>query len=82
MGATLDDRKMLQQEIRTMTAEQKYVAYLIPFIPIFLLFMMNKIVDGFLDPLFKPIGIILLLIFLAGTALTVFLVRKVTRIRV
>ncbi|GIP41199.1 membrane protein [Paenibacillus sp. J31TS4] len=82
MGTTLDERKLLQQEIKTMTAEQRYVSYMLPFIPVFLLLMMNKIVDGFLDPLFKPIGMILGLFFLLGIALTIFLVRKVTNIRV
>ncbi|GAA0465586.1 type II secretion system F family protein [Alkalibacillus silvisoli] len=82
MGQTLENRKVLQQEIKTMTAEQKYIAYLVPVIPIFLVLMMNNIVDGFLDPLFTWIGIVLLVIFIAGIGLTAFLVRRITNIRV
>ena len=82
MSQTLEERKILQQEIKTMTAEQRYVSYLVPVIPIFLVLMMNNVIDGFLDPLFSKIGIILLLFFLGGTVLTFILVRKVTNIRV
>lgn len=82
MSQTLEERKILQQEIKTMTAEQRYVAYIVPVIPIFLVLMMNNVMDGFLDPLFSGIGIILLILFLGGTILTFFLVRKVTNIRV
>src|SRR5699024_4764481 len=82
MSKTLEDRKLLKQEIKTMTAEQRYVAILVPIIPIFLVLMMNNIIDGFLDPLFTGIGIILLLFFIVGTVLTFWLVRKVTNIRV
>ncbi|WP_071396399.1 type II secretion system F family protein [Bacillus tuaregi] len=82
MSQTLEERKILQQEIKTMTAEQRYVAYIVPVIPIFLVLMMNNVIDGFLDPLFSGLGMILLILFLAGTVLTFILVRKVTNIRV
>lgn len=82
MSQTLENRKILKQEIKTMTAEQRYVSYLVPVIPVFLVLMMNNIIDGFLDPLFTKIGIFLLAFFLGGTALTFFLVRKVTNIKV
>ncbi|MRG87377.1 type II secretion system F family protein [Salinibacillus xinjiangensis] len=81
MSQTLDDRKILKQEIKTMTAEQRYISYLVPVIPVFLVLMMNNIIDGFLDPLFSGIGIILLFLFLGGTVVTFLLVRKVTNIR-
>ena len=82
MGQTLEDRKILLQEIKTMTAEQRYVSYMVPVLPIFLVLMMNNVIDGFIDPLFSGIGIILLIFFLGGTVLTFILVRKVTNIRV
>lgn len=82
MSQTLDERKLLKQEVKTMTAEQKYVSTLIPLIPIFLVLMMNNIIDGFLDPLFSGIGLILLAFFLCGTTLTFVIVRKITNIRV
>ena len=65
-----------------MTAEQRYISYIVPVIPIFLVLMMNNVVDGFLDPLFSGIGLILFAIFAAGTVATFFIVRKITNIRV
>lgn len=82
MAQTLDERKVLLQEIKTMTAEQRYVSYLVPVIPIILVLMMNNITEGFIEPLFTGVGLILLALFLAGTALTFILVKKVTNIRV
>jgi tight adherence protein B len=81
MSQTLDERKLLKQEIKTITAEQRFTSYILPVIPIFLVVMMNNIVDGFLDPLFTGIGLILFAIFIAGTILTFFIVRKITNIR-
>ncbi|WP_394141462.1 type II secretion system F family protein [Cytobacillus oceanisediminis] len=82
MGKTMEERKLLLQEINTMTAEQRYVAYIVPVLPIFLLLVMNNINEGFIDPLFTGIGLVLLVLFLIGTFLTFFLIRKVTNIRV
>ena len=82
MSQTLDDRKLLKQEIKTMTAEHKYIAYIVPIIPIFLVLMMNNVVDGFLDALFSGIGLILFAIFITGTVATFFIINKITNIRV
>ena len=82
MSQTLEERKLLKQEISTMTAEQRHTSYIIPVIPIFLVLMMNNIIDGFLDPLFTGLGLILLAFFVTGTVLTFVIVRKITNIRV
>lgn len=82
MSETLEERNLLQQEIKTMTAEQRYVAYIVPIIPIFLVLMMNNVVDGFLDPLFSGVGLVLFALFLLGTVGTFLLVRKITNIKV
>ncbi|MBW9234566.1 hypothetical protein JQK62_20355, partial [Leptospira santarosai] len=63
MSQTLDERKLLKQEIKTMTAEQRYISYIVPVIPIFLVLMMNNIIEGFLDPLFTGLGLILFAFF-------------------
>lgn len=81
MGQTLDDRKVLLQEVKTMTAEQRYIAYIVPVVPVLLIFLMNNIIDGFIDPLFTGIGAVLGILFLIGTVLTFFLIKKVTTIR-
>ncbi|MBP3040291.1 type II secretion system F family protein [Bacillaceae bacterium Marseille-Q3522] len=82
MGQTMDERQIMKQEIKTMTAEQRYVSYIVPVIPIFLVLMMNTVIDGFLDPLFSLIGLVLLGFFLLGIVATFFIVRKITNIRV
>lgn len=82
MSQTLDERKLLKQEIKTMTAEQRYISYIVPVIPIFLVLMMNNIIEGFLDPIFTGLGLILFAFFLTGTILTFVIVRKITNIRV
>jgi len=43
---------------------------------------MNNIIEGFLDPIFTGLGLILLVFFLTGTVLTFVIVRKITNIRV
>src|SRR5690606_31262775 len=82
MANTLEERKILKQTIKTMTAEQRFISYLVPLLPVFLILMMNQIMDGFLEPLATLPGIILGTIFLLGTVITFLLVRKVTNIRV
>ncbi|WP_412844307.1 type II secretion system F family protein [Brevibacillus sp. 179-C9.3 HS] len=82
MGNTLEERRIVSQEIKTMTAEQRYVSYLVPIMPIALVLMMNMINKGFIDPLFTPVGLILLGLFAIGTLLSYVLVKKVTNIKV
>lgn len=82
MAETLEERRILHQEIKTMTAEQRYVSIIIPIMPVALVLMMNTIDKGFIDPLFTPVGWVLLGLFAAGTALSYVLVKKVTNIKV
>lgn len=82
MANTLEERKVLQQTIQTMTAEQKYISWILPLMPIALILVMNTIVDGFLDPLFTVIGGLLFSVFVLSTVTTYFLIKKVTNIRV
>lgn len=82
MSNTLEDRKILNQSIKTMTAEQKYISYIVPAMPIFLVLIMNASMDGFVDPLWTGPGIVLLCLFIAGVVLSFFLIRKITNIKV
>ncbi|MDH4617367.1 type II secretion system F family protein [Brevibacillus sp. AY1] len=82
MAETLEDRRIVNQEIKTMTAEQRYVSILVPIMPIALVLMMNTMNKGFIDPLFSGFGLILLGVFIIGTILSYVLVRKVTNIKV
>lgn len=82
MAYTLEERKILRQTIKTATAEQRFVSYILPAMPIFLLFMLNNIMDGFIDLIFTVPGAILMIIFIIGMAIALLLVRAVTNIKV
>jgi len=82
MAETLEDRRIVNQEIKTMTAEQRYVSILVPIMPVALVLMMNTINKGFIDPLFSGFGLVLLGVFIVGTILSYVLVKKVTNIKV
>jgi len=82
MANTLEERKVVQQAIKTMTAEERFTSYLVPAMPVFLLLMMNQIMDDFLAPLASIPGMILGGLFVAGTIVSFILIRRVTNIRV
>ncbi|WP_174614164.1 type II secretion system F family protein [Virgibacillus ihumii] len=82
MADTFEERKVLNQVIKTMTSEEKYISFIVPALPIFLLLVMNNVIDGFIDPLFSGFGLIILIIFLIAIVLSFFLIRKITNIKV
>lgn len=82
MANTFEDRKVLTQTIKTMTSEQKYIAFIVPALPIFLLLVMNNVIDGFIEPLWSGFGIVILVLFVSAIVLSFFLIRKITDIRV
>ncbi|GAA0588732.1 hypothetical protein GCM10009001_00780 [Virgibacillus siamensis] len=82
MADTFEERKVLNQVIKTMTSEEKYISFIVPALPIFLLLVMNNVIDGFIEPLFSGFGLIILIIFLIAIVLSFFLIRKITNIKV
>ncbi|MFC4403104.1 type II secretion system F family protein [Gracilibacillus xinjiangensis] len=82
MAKVLDERKFLEQEIKTLTSEQKFISYIIPSIPIVLILAINMMMEEFTKVLFTIPGIIILIIFAIGTVFSFILVQKVTKIRV
>ncbi|SET34506.1 tight adherence protein B [Oceanobacillus limi] len=82
MANTFEDRKLLAQSIKTMTSEQKYISFIVPILPIFLLLIMNNVIDGFIEPLWSGIGIFMLILFLATIVLSFLIIRKITDIKV
>ena len=82
MAKVLDERKFLDQEIKSLTSEQRFISYIIPAIPIVLIVLINIMMEDFTKALFTVPGIILLVVFGIGTILSFVLVRKVTNIRV
>ncbi|WP_077327812.1 type II secretion system F family protein [Virgibacillus siamensis] len=82
MADTFEERKVLDQVIKTMTSEEKYISFIVPALPIFLLLVMNNVIDGFIEPLFSGFGLIILVIFIVAILLSFFLIRKITNIKV
>ncbi|WP_217588646.1 type II secretion system F family protein [Lentibacillus saliphilus] len=82
MAQTFEDRKVIRQTIKTMTSEQRFVSFIVPALPIFLLLIMNNVIDGFIDPLWSGFGIVILILFLGVITLSFLLIRKITDIKV
>lgn len=82
MANTFEDRKVLNQIIKTMTSEQKYISFIVPALPVFLLLVMNNVIDGFIDPLWSGLGLVLLILFIGAIVLSFILIRKITDIKV
>ena len=82
MAKTLEERKILRQTIKTATAEQRFITYILPAMPIFLILMLNSMMEGFVDLIFTIPGLILTTVFIIGMVRSFILVRVVTNIRV
>jgi len=82
MADTLEERARVNKEVDTVTAEAKFVALILPIMPLMMALMMNLFIDGFLNPLFTKWGIILFVLFLGMQFLAYIIIRKITTIRV
>ncbi|MFD2638757.1 type II secretion system F family protein [Piscibacillus salipiscarius] len=82
MANTFEDRKVLNQIIKTMTSEQKYISFIVPALPVFLLLVMNNVIEGFIDPLWSGFGLVMLFLFVGSIVLSFVLIRKITDIKV
>jgi len=82
LAKTLDERSRINGEIRTQTAETKFVAVALLLMPIFLVLMFNMMFDGFIMPIFTIPGLILLLVVAVMMAAGFYLISKVTNVKV
>ncbi|MGY4689005.1 type II secretion system F family protein [Salibacterium sp. K-3] len=82
MAGTLEERGRVYKEINAVTAESKYVALILPLLPIITAIMLNLIIPGFLNPLFTLPGLILMVVFAIILAISNYAIKKVTNIRV
>ena len=82
MADTLEERARVNKEVDTVTAEAKFVAFILPIMPLMMALMMNLFIEGFLNPLFSTWGLLLLTIFLAMQFLAFIIIRQITKIRV
>lgn len=82
MAQTLEERGRVHKEMNAVTAESKYVAFILPILPIATAIMLNLFIPGFLNPLFTPLGLILLVIFAVVLFISSYAIKKVTDIKV
>ncbi|SFS85979.1 type II secretion system F family protein [Marininema halotolerans] len=82
MASTMEERKIIHQTIRALTAQARASAYALPAMSILIAFMLSKMVDNFWGIMSNLPGIIILTIFALMQVLGVFLVKKISQIRV
>ncbi|MBS4220629.1 type II secretion system F family protein [Bacillus sp. FJAT-49711] len=82
MADTLEERARVNKEVDTVTAEAKFIALILPIMPLMMALMMNLFIEGFLNPLFTKWGLVLLTIFIGMQLLAFLVIRKITTIRV
>lgn len=82
MADTLEERARVNKEVDTVTAEAKFIAFILPIMPLMMAMMMNLFIEGFLNPLFSTWGLVLLSIFLIMQFVAFIIIRQITKIRV
>jgi tight adherence protein B len=83
LSRTLDERQRTQEEIKTLMTEPKFASYLMPILAVGALAVLNRMVPGFLDVLFRTIpGIIVLAIFIGLQVGGFLLIQRISRVKV
>ncbi|WP_102349122.1 type II secretion system F family protein [Bacillus sp. Marseille-P3661] len=82
MAETLEERSRVHKEIKTVTAESRSIAYILVFMPFLMAMMMNLFIKGFLNVLFKPLGMLVFAVFSAIVFGAFLLIKRITDIRV
>ncbi|SEN63194.1 type II secretion system F family protein [Lihuaxuella thermophila] len=82
MAITMEERKIIQQTVKAVTAQARYSAYALPLISIFVVFMLSKLIDGFFDLFKSTIGIIIIAVFVIMQVVGIILVRQIANIKV
>ena len=82
MAQTLRERRRLAGETRVLTAESRFVAFILPLMPVGAVMLLNLLFKGYLATLFTVPGIILVVVCGGGYALCMLAIRRVANIRV
>lgn len=82
VAAALVERMTVESEVRTLTAEQRYVAMVLPVIPILGILIMNAGRPGYMEVLTRPLGLILLAVSGGLQVLGFVLIYRAGRIKV
>jgi len=82
MANTMEERKIISQIIRSVTAQSRYSAYLLPVISVFIVFLMSRMIEGFFDLFTTFFGMIIAGVFIVLQIIGVLLVRKISKIEI
>jgi tight adherence protein B len=82
MAETLEERRRVDKEIKTITAESRSIAYILVFMPFLMAMMMNLFIKGFLNVLFTPLGMLVFAGFSAMVFAAFLIIKRITDIRV
>lgn len=82
MASTMEERKIIHKTIDATIAQARYSAYLLPFVSLFIVFLLSRLIDNFFELFTNFIGVIVLLIFVILQVIGFLLVRKIANVRV
>lgn len=82
IAAALTERLVVSGEVDTATAEQRYVAMVLPIVPIAGLFLLNVGHPGYIQILFRPLGLLLLAASVLLQVIGFILIHRAARIKV
>lgn len=82
MAKTLEMRERVNQEIKGSTSESRFIAQILPIMPIMAAVILNLIIPGFLKPLLTLPGLVLTAVFMLITLIGFTMIKKVTQIKV
>ncbi len=82
VAAALVERLTVEGEVRTVTAEQRYVAMVLPVVPVLGVILLNAGNPGYTKVLSRPLGVILLLVSGLLQGIGFYLITRTARIKV
>lgn len=83
ISTTLDHRKEVRREVKTVLAQATYTGYLVVGLGVLMLFILNNFIEGGLQALTtNPLGIVILVVSTAMFAFGLVLIRRMGRVDV
>src|SRR5690606_23193546 len=82
MASTMEERKIVGQIMRSVMAQSRYSAYMLPIVSMFVIFVLSRMIDGFFDLFTSVFGMIIAGIFIVLQISGILLVRKISNIQI
>jgi tight adherence protein B len=82
MASTMEERKIVSQIMRSVMAQSRYSAYMLPIVSMFVILVLSRMIDGFFDLFTSVFGMIIAGIFVVLQIIGILLVRKISNIQI